>query len=269
MFLSLTSEKMSDDGKAGYTGSPGEFDCSVCHDSYTVNTGGGSITLTSTNMTGWMYDPGVTYHMVATVSRSQDSLFGVCVEALLASNSNGGTLLITDAVNTQLKSKSVNGTSRRSVVHEYGAGQSLGSFSFVFDWTAPAINAGDITFYFAGNASDANGDTLGDHIYKGSQVVSYNLNNNVSELKNQNNISIYPMPVHDQFTVNYTMNSTGVVNINLYNMQGAVVSKLSTKVLTSGIYTENFYLPVKLSTGTYILSIESESGIRTRKIIVN
>ena len=269
IFLSLTAEKMSDDGKAGYTGSPGEYDCTICHTSYPVNTGGGSISLTSTNMTNWMYDPGVTYHMIATVSRSQDSLFGICVEALLASNSNGGTLVITDATKTQIKTKTISGVSRRSVVHKLGAGEAPDSYSFLFDWTAPANNAGNITFYFAGNASDANGDTLGDYIYKGNQVVTYNPNNSISELKNNNDISVYPMPVQDQFTLNYELKTTGKVNINLYSMQGVLVSKLSSKILNSGKHLENYYLPTQLSAGNYILSIESESGISSRKILIN
>ncbi|MBK7430999.1 MAG: T9SS type A sorting domain-containing protein [Bacteroidetes bacterium] len=269
IFLSLTAENMDDNGKAGFTGAPGELDCTDCHDTYALNSGGGSVTLTSTNMTGWMYDPGVTYHMIATVSRSQNSLFGICVEALLPTNANAGTLVITNSTLTQIKTKTVTGVSRRSVVHKLDAGQGTGSFSFEFDWTAPATNAGDVTFYFAGNATDANGDEFGDYVYNSSQVVSYNLNNSISELKNNGDISIYPMPIQDQFTVNYDLNSTGAVNINLYTMQGALVSNLTSKVMTSGKHSDKFYLPTQLSAGNYILSIESKSGISSRKILIN
>lgn len=207
--------------------------------------------------------------MTATVSRSQDLLFGVAVEALLPSNDNAGTLVITNTTTTQIKTKTVSGVSRRNVVHKLDAGQGTGSFSFDFDWTAPSTNAGDVTFYFAGNATNANGDEFGDYVYTSSQIVSYNINNSVSEFKNNIDISVYPMPVQDQFTVNYDLQSTGAVKINLYNMQGALVSNLSSQVLNSGKHSDNFYLPTQLSAGNYILSIESESGISSRKILIN
>lgn len=269
MIIGLSAEKMSDNGKAGYTGSPGELVCTDCHNTYTLNTGGGSITLTSSNMTNWVYDPGVTYHMTATVSRSANSLFGVCVEALLSSNANAGTLVITNAAKTQIKTKTVSGVSRRSVVHTLDAGQGSGSYSFTFDWTAPTSNVGDVTFYFAGAATNANGDEFGDYIYNGSQVVSYNVSSGISDATKNSSLSVFPMPVVDQFNVNYELKSTGIVNVNLYNLQGALVSKLSSKIMSSGNHTDNYFLPAQLSKGSYILSIETESDVITKKILID
>ena len=42
-----------------------------------------------------------------------------------------------------------------------GSGQSQWSF----DWTPPATNVGPVTFYFAGNAANGNGQNTGDRIY--------------------------------------------------------------------------------------------------------
>jgi len=38
--------------------------------------------------------------------------------------------------------------------------------------------------------------------------------------------------------------------------------------LNSGKHSDNFYLPTQLSAGNYILSVESESGISSRKIMI-
>jgi hypothetical protein len=95
------------------------------------------------------------------------------------------------------------------------------------------------------------------------------MNTGISDLNNNNSVSVYPMPVQDHFTMNYELNKTGTVNINLYNMQGALVSKLSSKVLNAGKHTDDFYLPIQLSAGNYILSVETESGNISRKILIN
>lgn len=57
MIALFTSEKMSDNGKAGYTGSPGEQTCTNCHSDFALNSGGGSIAIGSPTMTNWEYLP--------------------------------------------------------------------------------------------------------------------------------------------------------------------------------------------------------------------
>lgn len=269
LIFTLSAEKMDDNGKAGYTSSPGELDCTDCHATYTLNSGNGSIILTSTNMPNWVYDPGVTYHMEATVSRASNSLFGVCVEALLPNNTNAGTLVLTNNNTTQIKTKTVSGVSRRSVVHKLDAGQGSGSFTFTFDWTAPGTNQGDVTFYFAGNATDGDGSEDGDYVYVSSKVCQYNLSNDINSSVDRKEISVFPMPIDDHFTMNYNLNATGVVNIKLYSIRGELVSVLTSKVMSSGTHSEKFYLPAILSPGNYILSVESDSGINSRKILIN
>lgn len=271
VFITLTAETNSDNGKAGYTDSPNEGNCteSGCHDSYTLNSGGGSVTISSSNMTGWVYDPGVTYHMTVTVARSANSLFGVCVEALTTANANAGTLVITNTSATSIKSRTVSGVSRRSVVHKLNGGANAASMAFTFDWTAPASNIGDVTFYFAGVAADADGNETGDHVYTGSQVVNFNTVNSIATINSSTPISVYPMPVQDHFSVNYSVTTSGPVSIKLYTMQGALAADLGSKMLAKGDYTDNFYLPANLSSGNYLLNIESESGLSSRKILIN
>ena len=102
-FTFFSSEKMSDNGRAGKTGSPGELFCTECHNSFAINSGGGSISLQSPGTPTFEYTPGITYNMSVTVAHATINLFGVGIEALTASNNNAGTLNITDAVSTQIK----------------------------------------------------------------------------------------------------------------------------------------------------------------------
>lgn len=172
MILALSSNMMSDNGKAGATGSPSESNCTNCHGDFSLNSGGGSVTISSTNLTGWQYTPGVTYHMTVTVAKSGNPLFGVGVECLTSGNQNAGTLIITDAASTQIKTATISGVSRRNVVHQLNGGLSSGSKSFNFDWTAPTAGTGTVTFYFAGLAGNNDGNEGGDYVYTGSRTVT-------------------------------------------------------------------------------------------------
>lgn len=172
VFAVFTSEQMSDNGKAAKTGSPNEVYCDDCHGDFNRNTGGGSIALTSPSMTGFQYTPGQTYNMSVTVSRSGNSLFGIGLEALTSSNQNAGTLNITDAASTQIKSATAGGVSRRNIVHTLDGGATANSKVFNFSWTAPAAGTGNVTFYFAGVAGDGDGNESGDYVYSGTQVVT-------------------------------------------------------------------------------------------------
>ncbi len=172
LILFLTSEKMSDDGRAGYTGSPGENDCTSCHGSFPVNTGGGSITLQNTGMPLNEYVAGQTYNLSVTVARSTNNLFGFAFEALNSLNDNAGTLNITDAAATQIKTRVVNTITRRNVVHQLNAGAMSGSKTFNFSWTAPAAGTGTVGFYFAGVAADGNGNDNNDYVYKSTLTIN-------------------------------------------------------------------------------------------------
>jgi len=170
--LLFTSEQFSDDGRAGYTGSPGETDCTTCHSSFPVNTGGGTITFQNAGMPLNEYVAGQTYNMSITVSRTSNNLFGFGFEALNSLNDNAGTLVITDAAATQIKTRVVNSVTRRNVVHQLNAGAASGSKTFNFSWTAPSSGTGPVSFYFAGVAADGNANDNNDYVYKSSLTVT-------------------------------------------------------------------------------------------------
>ena len=155
----FTSTMMSDNGKAGKTGSPGELTCIDCHG----DSGGGSIAVSG--ITGGTYTPGTTYNLSVVIARTGSSLFGLGFEALTAANANAGTLTITNATQTQLKSATVSGVSRQSVVHQLNGGATSNTHTFTFNWTAPVAGTGNVTFYFAGVACNSDGNESGDYVY--------------------------------------------------------------------------------------------------------
>ena len=169
----LTSTKMSDNGKAGRTGSPGELTCITCHNSYALNSGGGSISIQCMEMPTFEYTPGQTYMMSVTVARAGNSLFGVDIEALTSSNDNAGVLVITNSASTAINNITISGIVRHNVTHILNGGASSpNSKVFNFSWTAPASGTGNVTFYFTGAACNSSTSTSGDYIYSGSQIFT-------------------------------------------------------------------------------------------------
>ncbi|HRC15161.1 MAG TPA: hypothetical protein PLY25_05740, partial [Bacteroidia bacterium] len=189
----VVADILNEQGQAVATGSPGEFDCTSCHTGNNVNSGTGSISISSPNMPNWQYVPGQVYQIDVTVAQTGAPLFGFGFEALRTSNNtNGGTFQITNTSSTFLKTGFINGSNRTNVVHKKNGGLSNDSHTFSFNWTAPATNIGNIIFYSAGNAANNQGDTLGDFIYKTQQLITPSITG-INEIQSSA-ISVYPNP---------------------------------------------------------------------------
>lgn len=265
-----TADILSDNGKAGKTGSPGETTCTNCHNSYSVNTGGGSISISSSNMMNWKYVPGQTYHMSVTVSRSANSLFGFGFEALKATgNTPAGTLVVTNNASTTIKSATISSVVRPNIVHTLNGGASAGSKVFNFDWTAPSSDVGNIIFYAAGNACNNNGDEFGDYVYTTSQTVSPASTTGIADLNyGSNHINAYPNPVYQDLTVEYSLENPSRVQVSVLNLKGEIVLNLLNETQFGGFYTQEFNLGNKLAKGVYMLSVQTENKRELKKIIV-
>lgn len=203
-----TSGIEDDNGIAGRTGSPGEVTCvNGCHSSYALNSGSGSVALTS-DIVNNEYVPDAVYNMQLTVSQAGDSLFGLGLEALTGTNANAGTLTV--GTGTVVKTATISGVSRRSITHARNGGTgTVDSHTFNFTWKAPATGTGNVNFYFAGVAANNNGRNSLDYVYNSSQVfteyvVPSGINDVATSVKA---LSVYPNPVTDKFTFNYTLSN--------------------------------------------------------------
>lgn len=251
---------LDDNGKAGATGSPSESTCaqSGCHNTYTVNTGGGSVTIAAPTMTGWQYVPGQTYAISVTVAKSGVNLFGLGFEALTSAGANAGTL--TAGTGTALKSATIAGNSRTSIVHALNGGATANTHTFTFNWKAPATNIGNITFYCAGNAANKNGSVSGDYIYTTSQVITPASSNGIQHQAYSEQVAVFPNPASDHIQIIDYSQTSDLLNISIFDMNGALVTEKSVKP-NERIAVDN------LKTGIYALQITSSKGIAVRKFL--
>lgn len=261
VFIVFTSEMLSDNGKAGYTGSPGENKCNNCHSSYALNSGGGSVVLTS-DMVNWQYEPGYTYNVTATVSRTGNSLFGIGLEALTTANGNAGTLASAD-YHTQIKTKTVSSVVRNNIVHTLNGGANANSMSFTFHWTAPSTNIGNVTMYYCGVAANNNGNENLDYVYNGSQLITPMTGASTSELVEQQLFSVYPNPATDVLNIASEHTGSSPLMYKVFDLSGKQVQELT--LTGKSEYQLNVSSYAK---GIYYLSAENGKQKSSRKIVI-
>lgn len=154
---------LSEDGKAGKTGAPGEGTCVQCHQGTPLNAGGGYVFIESSNMIFGQHALGQTYDMTVTVGKTGFGLFGFSVVALDANGNSVGSF--TAGSDNHTESFTIQGNPRQYVTHNLNGGASLEEHTFNFQWTAPSEDFGTITFYATGLAANGNGMNAGDEVY--------------------------------------------------------------------------------------------------------
>jgi hypothetical protein len=283
--LSATTALVDSNGKLGNSGGPGESTCSEagCHGAgngngssggVPDNGGPGSVVLTaSPAFTGGnQYVPGTTYSLTVTVSETGKSLFGFDFEALDNSGSTNttinnavGTITITDATHTRVGQSF--GTGRVTVTHQPGGGAFANSATFKFNWTAPA--SGIANLYYDGNAANGDGvaDAL-DNVYSHNLQLSPTTSTGIVALAgNSPLLELFPNPATDQFTVRFTMERAGEVDLLLYSLDGKYVKNLTGKRAPAGLFTESFSVK-DLAPGCYLLKTTADGLSETRQVFV-
>jgi|GEM_PF-3065917 len=140
---------------------PNRANCTQCHSSFGVNTGQGSLDLIDFPEE---YTTGETYQITINLEDPNASRWGFQLTAIDDGNDRAGDIDVVNGNQTRL--------SDRNGRPQYLMQRAAGTFrnqrnqaQWVFDWTAPDDDIGEIRFYVAGNAANNNGNTAGDRIY--------------------------------------------------------------------------------------------------------
>jgi hypothetical protein len=259
---------LNSNGKPGKTGSPGETTCSSCHGS--AGNGSIAVNLPIELQGGASYVLGQTYTISVTVSQSACNLFGFGFEALQASGANGGVL--TPGTGSQALSITVLGNSRNNIVHVSNGGATANSHTFTFTWQAPSTNVGNITFYTAGLAADGSGSpNSADKTYSTSVVIPAPQTVGIdNQIEIGNGISVFPNPVTEKISLNYSLIKNAQVKAELFNLEGKAIELFNENQPTGNIKKEIEVEKLNLSNGIYFVSltIDGKKSV-TKKIIIN
>lgn len=217
----------SSNGIANQNAAPGQNTCNSggCHTSNALNSGGGSVIITD-NIPATGYVPGQTYSINVIITKTGASLFGFGFEAVSSNNTNAGTLVVTNAAST----KTLSGT-RVNMTHLSNSGLTANTKTFSFNWIAPATPTGNVTFYAAGNAANANGNTAGDYIYTTNKSFGPNpiITGSITGSPFCGNSSGIAVP----FIASGTFSTGNVFSAELSDATGSFASPLSLGSVTS------------------------------------
>ena len=213
-----------------------------CH-AGTVNSGGGNLGISGLTD----YTPGEKYTISVNVNDESGSKFGFQAIALDSDNKPIGTIAATTGTEIQ--------TISGDDYVQHSAAAATGAFSF--EWTAPATDVGEITFYAAGNAADGNGMSDKDNIYSAKLAVKAT-GTSIGSAQ-ESSFDVFPNPSNGNITVDF--GDEDVQMIEVFDLAGALVY---TDVVTQGTNVQIR----NLETGVYMLKATTTSGQLTEKLVV-
>lgn len=227
---------------ASVTGSPGDggSTCANCHSGGTFATTG---TIT-TNIPATGYALNTTYTVTVTFTGGSGSKRGFQVTA----EKSGGTKVGTFTAGTG--SQVFN--SGKTVTHNNST-----LSTWTFNWTSPSTNQGTVTFYAALNATNGNGGTSGDKVITTS--TSVNVLGNDEEFAQK--FKLYPNPTLNKTYIDLPENII-IAQVTIFDFLGKQVLKTSVTEVQNDLDVS------QLKSGTYILSIQTESGEARKKLVI-
>ena len=258
-FLSTAFIVKDSNGKAGYTSSPGEQNCSACHGGGSSATSGVTVSATP-SFTNDEYIPGTVYNVTLTVAASGFTRFGFGCEVLNTSNTNIGTL---QSAGTGVKF--VNAfNSRRNATHTSAQTGSSGQYAFTFQWVAPAVGQGDAIFYYCGNAVNGNGNTSGDLPIPGSYTVNEGtptVTTSISNIKAEpvSTVRVFPNPTSDYVSVAFALKTNTQVLAELIDVSGKRIKTLVNENQAAGNFEKTISLD-GIDAGVYFVKVSGNGA---------
>ncbi|MBX2815203.1 MAG: T9SS type A sorting domain-containing protein [Saprospiraceae bacterium] len=226
--------------------------CSACH------SGGdfaATVNLTLLGEAGdtiEQYVPGTSYTMRVEVTGTGASGFGfqaVVLDSDLASVGTYG--------NPEAGSRITEVAGRQ--YFEHNATSSSGIWEI--DWTAPDEAAGDLKFYFAGNAVNGNGSRSGDRPVHDSLLVAQD---QTSSLKSMTDFALRlgPVPAHDFLRIDWNDHAQPE-QLEIRSVSGQMVYAvdLNRSARTASVAVAT------LPQGVYVLTLRSPSGLQSQRFV--
>ena len=260
--LTLTTTKVTSDptgAPAGRANDPasGGLTCTTCHSGTDTVATAAQASITS-NIPAAGYTPGTTYTITGTVNYTGRSTFGFEVSPQNAAGTKLGTL-----INTGSQTKLVG--SSKYVTHTLAGNSGSNTKSWTFDWTAPVAGTGSVTFYGAFMAANGNGSSSGDIVYKTSYTVAEAVASGVNEIQANTN-ALTVINLKNALQISYTAQSAASANVELYNLNGTLVSSSLFEQQNAGNVELNFDVKDGLNTGIYIVKVQQGAQVLTKKL---
>lgn len=255
-------------GKAGYTGSPGENTCgaSGCHSGGTSASKGVTITATPSFSLNQYY-PDSVYTVSVTIGAAGFNRFGFACEVLDNSTINSGTIT---AAGSGAKIVSL---SRKNVTHTTPKVSTNNQATFTFTWMAPPTSSGDAIFYVCANAVNGNGNTSGDMPIPYSYTVSEGAAPTPTGVgipkvnaSPASDVMVFPNPSNGLTSLSYTLKKSTFVSAELLDLSGKTVKMLYAENQLPGQHAHLLDL-TQVAPGVYFIKASADGEKIAQKLI--
>ncbi len=249
----------------GSTGAPGESTCRSCHQNAvlvpdaspwaTLEIRSGDTIFTEHDF----YFPGQTYQLTLKINRGSSPLIGMQLTALRTlDNKAMSNFTITDSINTWLQGGIFAQKDRYYVTHTFFGvkAKSHGYNEWTFDWTAPEQGEGDITFYWANNLSNGNGNEFGDTILLGKREIG-----DAPTVGISSDISAAPAIRYADGCL-ILQDAEQITNLTISTIDGKLLRRFS------GPGPADNRFSIRLSQGIYIVHVSTRMGDKAQKLYV-
>lgn len=244
----------------GNSGAPGEQTCASCHliTESDDNSGDYNNQLTLNGAAPEFYTPGETYNVTLTINGPR-SMRGFQMTCIKADGNQAGSF--TAGTGTRLGTSSVSGNSRQYISHS----ARLSGNSVNFTWTAPATDVGPVDFFVAG----FNGNSRSESQARVTKTQWSVFPEQVQSVKSANitNLNVYPNPITTSGKVSYTLLESTKVRINLFSLDGKVISDIATEMQDAGKHELTFAIPAYVPSGTYFIQVKAGTKTAMHRVV--
>jgi len=261
---SFTNPTIPPAGVTGCTLGTTEQTCgkTSCHNN-TANTGGGTINITFSDI-NLKYTPGSTYDMTVSTDETGKVKFGFEITATDANGDSVGTFIIPVGV-TNLSTPTSGAVNHRKYLGHKNASATK---SWNFQWKAPAVNKGQLSFFASSNCANGNGNASGDHIYTTALSIFPDTANGIFAPQiSSTSFSILNL-ANGQLSVQYLQVTSENVIIALYDLNGRLSQTFLNSTEEKGMQQHSFDLNHSLSSGIYLVRYSSGNTSAARKIFI-
>lgn len=233
----------------GKTGSPGDngATCTQCHSGTVMEQDG----MISSNIPPLGYVTGETYELTLTSTNTEAGRFGFELTAEDVDGNKVGEFGASADGDTQLGNGAITHSFSGIVPDDDGK-------EWSFFWTAPSVDVGVITFYSAVNAANNNGTTTGDVIY--TSMMSYDESSvGIGEEPSEAFFNMSPNPSFGYIKVAHNYSNA---NLTIIDMSGKIVFQNANYINNAQIELTS------LNKGIYLVQLQSETFIKTKKLMI-
>ncbi len=227
--------------------------CSNCHQGGDFGANVSLTLVTAQGDTVTEYEPGAAYTLQVSIAANGAEGFGFMAVALDGANAGAGTFGA-PAGGTQVTSI--------SGIDYFEHSQRSGTSAWEIEWTAPSAGTGDVAFYAAGNAVNANGGTSGDDPDTTSLTLPEAQVSGLYDLA-QFELQVAPNPAQDFLQIQWSDTDDQPEHLAITNSAGQAFYQRSIAASTRSIEVTLSQYPA----GIYFVRLASSDGLETRRFV--